>query len=104
MSRWCYLTIFSVLRNALFNPVRRRLQDLIDRRKYDAAKILAAFSASSREEVDLTRLGERLVSVVEETMQPTHVCLWLTPNSAEVERTGYRIASCFLNVTGKHVI
>ena len=68
---------------ALFNPLRKRLQDLIDRRfyrrKYDAAKILAAFSASSREEVDLTRLGERLVSVVEETMQPTHVWLWLRP-------------------------
>lgn len=68
---------------ALFQPLRKRLQDLIDRRfyrrKYDATKILAAFSASSREEVDLTRLGERLVSVVEETMQPAHVWLWLRP-------------------------
>ena len=72
---------------ALFNPLRKRLQDLIDRRfyrrKYDAAKILAAFSISSREEVDLTRLGERLVSVVEETMQPTHVWLWLRPIQAD---------------------
>jgi hypothetical protein len=68
---------------SLFQPLRKRLQDLIDRRfyrrKYDAAKILAAFSTSSREEVDLTQLGERLVSVVEETMQPTHVWLWLRP-------------------------
>ena len=47
------------------------------RRKYDAAKIVEAFSATLRNEVDLNQLSEQLISVIQETMQPAHVSLWL---------------------------
>jgi len=64
---------------ALFHPLRKRIQRIIDhcfyRHKYDAAKTLATFSATQRNEVDLSQLSEQLVTVVEETMQPTHISL-----------------------------
>src|SRR6266700_1937993 len=64
-------------------PLRKRIQAFIDRRfyrsKYDTAKTLAAFSATLRHEVDLDDLNRQLVAVVQETMQPTHVWLWVRP-------------------------
>ncbi|MGE5333385.1 MAG: hypothetical protein ACM3N4_01675 [Nitrososphaerota archaeon] len=66
---------------ALFQPLRRRVQRVIDkrfyRRKYDSRKTLEAFSATLRQQVDLATLTGQLVTVVDETMQPAHVSLWL---------------------------
>jgi hypothetical protein len=72
---------------ALFQPLRKRIQAIIDRRfyrrKYDAARILEAFSTSLRHEVDLNQLNEQLVEIVQETMQPTYVSLWLRSRSRD---------------------
>jgi hypothetical protein len=75
----------------LFKPLYDRVRALIDRRfyrrKYDAAKTVAAFSVTIRDEVDLNQLRERLLAVVEETMQPAHVSLWLCPPKRYTEKT-----------------
>ena len=74
---------------ALFNPLRRRLQALVDRRfyrsKYDAAKTLASFSSRLREETDLDSLSDEVLGVVRETMQPEHASLWLRPYGADAK-------------------
>jgi len=75
------LVVSTLTMVVLIGPLRRRVQAIIDRRfyrrKYDAARTLAAFSATLRNEVDLATLSEHLMAVVEETMQPTQISLWL---------------------------
>ena len=70
---------------ALFNPLRRVIQAFIDRRfyrrKYDARETLAAFSTRLRDETDLETLAGDLVTVVGETVQPSHMSLWMRPTS-----------------------
>jgi hypothetical protein len=74
---------------ALFTPLRRGVQALVDRRfyrrKYDAAKTLAAFNNTLREETDLDSLDEQVLRVVRETMQPKHASLWLRSHKADAK-------------------
>jgi hypothetical protein len=77
---------------AVFQPARRRVQAVVDRRfdrrRYDAARTIEAFSTRLRQQVDLDALTSELLTVVEQTMQPTQASLWLRPSHAASSSAG----------------
>jgi hypothetical protein len=82
------ITVISTLTIAvLFLPVRQRVQAFIDkrfyRRKYDAQQILAAFATYARDETDIERLTAQFASVVDETLQPEQVQVWIAQQGAK---------------------
>ena len=83
---------------AVIQPARRRIQQAVDRRfnrrRHDTAQTVAAFNARLRDQVDLDTLTVELLSVVDQTMQPTQASLWLRPSPAVASAAGGR--------TGRH--
>jgi hypothetical protein len=71
---------------AVFQPLRRRIQDLVDRRfnrrRYDAARTVDTFAARLREQIDLDALSAELLAVVDQTVAPTRASLWLRPSAS----------------------
>jgi len=85
------ITISTLLVAAVTNPLRRWLQGVIDRRfyrrKYQSERVLTGYAHALQAEVELSQLRQGLLSVVDETMQPTHLSLWLSPAAEDEPAT-----------------
>src|SRR5207247_2755789 len=93
--RWrCCSLAAAALAAAAFQPLRRRVQDLVDRRfnrrRYDAARTVDGFALRLRDQVDLDALHGELLAVVDQTMQPTQAWLWLRPSATQVPAGRWR--------------
>jgi hypothetical protein len=81
---------------AAFQPARRRVQAMVDRRfnrrHYDTTLTIAAFSARLRQQIDLDTLTAEVLAVVEQTMQPTQAALWLRPSPGASQHQGGMVA------------
>ena len=81
---------------AVFRPARHRIQTMVDRRfnrrRHDAAKTIAAFSTRLRDQIDLDTLSTELLAVVDQTMEPTQVSVWLRPSAPGPSGTSGREA------------
>jgi hypothetical protein len=85
------IVISTLVIAALFSPLRRRIQNFIDRRfyrsKYNAEQALADFAETARNETDLEELTGKLVEVISQTMQPERVSLWMKSSNVRTPRT-----------------
>lgn len=85
------IVISTLLIAALFTPLRRRVQGFIDRRfyrqKYDAARAFESFSTTARNQVEFEHLSRQLVNVVEKTIQPEKISLWLSIRKETTRRS-----------------
>ncbi len=102
------LVISTLLVFALFQPLRQRVQQLVDRRfyrsKYDAVQVVARFSETLRQEMNLEQLCSQMLTVVQETVQPTSLSLWLCPRKPEEEpaKSGTRLPLPSISEPGEH--